>query len=238
MKGVFLSKYQEYCKTIDIQDEIFTIVQNDDDNVEDYLETFLYILQRSKHKFDPSTIRTLFLRGLIDDARNNSNLLGEGDIAKKSFDQICDLCKKFSRNQYRYCKGISNRNKKIESTDTMIIGLENKMHNMKIEIMNTVSKQIDSLKFLQKLVEEQESLSIVCQKCKRNHILREFPLDIKETNECEICEENHATEKCPSIPGLKVVLEGGQPEAESLHGMEARRNWRQVSACMALEPPL
>jgi len=29
----------------------------------------------------------------------------------------------------------------------MIIGLENKMDNVKIEIMNIVSKQIDSLKF-------------------------------------------------------------------------------------------
>jgi len=38
----------------------------------------------------------------------------------------------------------------------MIIGLENKMENMKNEIMNIVSKEIDSVKFQQKLVEEQE----------------------------------------------------------------------------------
>ena len=101
----------------------------------------------------------------------------------------------------------------------MIIGLENKMDNMKIEIMNTISKQIDSLKFQQKLVEEQESLSIFCPKCRRKHLLRECRLDIKETNKCAICAKNHATEKCPSIPRLKVVLEGGQPEAESLHAM-------------------
>ena len=124
IKRVLLSKYQEYCKTRDIQDEIFTIVQNDDETLEDYLERFLYILQRLKHKFDPSTIRTLFLCGLTDDARNNLNLLGQEDIAKKYFDQICDFCKKLSRNQYRSNKGIWNRNKKIESTNAMIIGLE------------------------------------------------------------------------------------------------------------------
>jgi len=166
----------------------------------------------------------LFLRGLTNDYRNNSNLLGQEDIAQKSFDQICDLCKKFSRNQYRSGKGIQNRNKKTKSTNDMIIGLENKMDNMKIEIMNIVSKQIYSLKFQQKLVEEQESLSIFCPKCRRNHVLRECPLDIKETNKCEICAENHATEKYPSIPGLKALLEGGQPEAESLNAMGARRN--------------
>ena len=115
-------------------------MKNDIGTLEDYLERFMYILQRSKHKFDLSTIRTLFLHGLTDDARNNLNLLGQGDITQNDFDQICDLCKKFSRNQHRSGKGIPNRNKKTESTDAMIIGLENKMNNMKIEIMNTISK--------------------------------------------------------------------------------------------------
>ena len=172
------------------------------------------ILQRSKHKFDLSTIRNLFLRGLTDDTRNNLNLLGQGDIAQKSFGQICDLCRKFSRNQYRSGKGILNRNKKTKSIDAMILGLENKMENVKIEIMSTINKQINSLKFQQKLVEEQE-----CPKCRRKHLLRKYPLDIKETNKYAICAENHATEKCPSIPRLKSIIEGGQPEVESLHAM-------------------
>jgi len=79
---VFLSKYQEYCKTRDMQDEIFTIIQDDDETLEDYLERFLYILQRSKLKLDPSTIRTLFLRGLTNNARNNLYLLEQGDISQ------------------------------------------------------------------------------------------------------------------------------------------------------------
>jgi len=36
--------------------------------------------------------------------------------------------------------------------------------------------------------------------------------------------KNHATEKRPSIPGMKVVPEGGKLEAETLHAMGARRN--------------
>ena len=127
----------------------------------------MYILQRSKLKLDSNTIRTLFLRGLTDNARNNLNLLGQGDISQKNFDQICDLCRKFSRNQYKSGRGIWSRNKKTESIDAMIIGLENGMENMKIDIMNTISKQLDSLKFQQKLVEEQESF-IFCPKCRKN----------------------------------------------------------------------
>jgi len=80
-------------------------------------------------------------------------------------------------------------------------------------------------------------LSIYCPKCRRNHPLRECRLDIKETNKCAICADNHATKKCPSIPGLKSILQGGQLEAESLHVMGARRNWPQLSAGMVPEPP-
>ena len=66
-------------------------MKNDDEMLEDYQGRFLYILQRSKHEFDLSIIRMLFLRGLIDYARNNLNLLGEYDIPQKTFDQICDM---------------------------------------------------------------------------------------------------------------------------------------------------
>ena len=118
-------------------------MQGDDETMEDYLERKLYILQRSKHKFDISTIRTLFLSGLTEDSRNNLNLLGQTDIAQKAFDQICDLCRKFSKNQSRSNRGNRNKTSKLGSIDAMIIGLENKMNNMKIKIMNIVSKQID-----------------------------------------------------------------------------------------------
>lgn len=89
----------------------------------------------------------MFLRGLIDNARNNLNILGQGDISQQNFEQICELCRIFSKNQYSFGRGTRNRNRKTESTDAMIIGLENKMENMKIDIMNTVTKQLDSLKF-------------------------------------------------------------------------------------------
>lgn len=76
MKRNFMKNYQEYCKTREMKDEIFTITQNDDENLEEYLEIFMYILQRSKHKFDLSIIRTLFWQGILDDYRNNLNFLG------------------------------------------------------------------------------------------------------------------------------------------------------------------
>lgn len=46
------------------------------------------------------------------------------------------------------------------------------MENMKIEIINTVSKQIDSLKIQQKLVYEQEYLSTFFPKCRKKHLFK------------------------------------------------------------------
>ena len=83
----------------------------------------------------------------------------------------------------------------------MIIGLENKMDNMKIEIMNTISKQIDSLKFHQKLVEEQATLSILCSRCRRKNPLRECPIDIKETNKCPILKITMPQKNVPPYVG-------------------------------------
>ena len=82
-------------------------------------------------------------------------------------------------------------------------------------------------------MKEQESLCMFCPKCRDMHPPKECPLNLKETNKCAICAEDHITEKCPSIPGLNVVFTGGQPEAEYLYAMGARRNWPQVGIGMA-----
>ena len=48
MNKVFLDKYQEYCKDKDRKEAIFKITQKEDENLEDYVETFQYNLQRSR----------------------------------------------------------------------------------------------------------------------------------------------------------------------------------------------
>ena len=40
MKTTFLDKYQDYCKSRDVKEDIFKIVQKEDENMEDFLERF------------------------------------------------------------------------------------------------------------------------------------------------------------------------------------------------------
>ena len=49
MKEYFLEKYQYYSKSHDIKEEIFKFSQKEDENMEDCVERFKYILQRCGH---------------------------------------------------------------------------------------------------------------------------------------------------------------------------------------------
>ena len=47
MKETFLSKYQDYCRTRDLREEVFKMTQKEDESMEDYVERFHHNLQRS-----------------------------------------------------------------------------------------------------------------------------------------------------------------------------------------------
>ena len=49
MRTAFLEKYQEYCKSWNIKEELFKFTQKEDENLEDCVERFKYLLQRSGH---------------------------------------------------------------------------------------------------------------------------------------------------------------------------------------------
>jgi len=68
MKETFLSKYQDYCRTRDLRQEIFRMTQKEDQSLEDYVEWFHYNLQRSKHSdLDYEILKTIFIKGMRDD---------------------------------------------------------------------------------------------------------------------------------------------------------------------------
>ena len=105
MKKIFLKKYQPYCQTRDSKDDIFRMTQHEDENLEDYLERFLYNLQKSKQSsLNSDTIRTIFLKGIRDEYINVLNLMGVGDISFLPFDQISELCRKYSRGREKTWK--------------------------------------------------------------------------------------------------------------------------------------
>ena len=76
----------------------------------------------------------------------------------------------------------------------------------------------------QKQLEKERAMEIVCLKCKKDHLEREFSL--KYIEKCDICELNHVTSSCPSLLGLKAVFQGVGEDTEQLYLMGARKPWK------------
>ena len=95
MKNVFLKKYQDYCKT---NEDIFSMIKGEYENLEDYVERFQYNLQKSKHKhLTKEILKTLLLKGIKATFLEILNLMGKGDVFQLSYADICELCIRYSR---------------------------------------------------------------------------------------------------------------------------------------------
>ena len=107
MKDIFLKKYQDYCKTKGYRNDIFKIQQLEDENLEDYMDQFAHISQKSKyHDFPDDVVRDLFLKGISEEYLEMLNLMASGDISHKRFSEICEMCKNYSRSRAKTGKNV------------------------------------------------------------------------------------------------------------------------------------
>jgi hypothetical protein len=213
MKAKFLKKYQDYCRTKDSRNDIFKMQQQDEESLEDFLERFTYTLQKSKYNdLQDEAIKTLFLKGVLEEYIDTLNLMASGDIYQKNFEAISELCRTYSRSKGKTAKSVRepvNKNTKTSTSGGVTrVELGNLLENFKTDILGTIGSQLDTLKIKRKQEEENPVLSIFCPKCRKRHPLRECPLD--NVPVCAICTENHKTEDCPSLPGLQAIFKGGE----------------------------
>jgi len=97
MKKVFLKKYQDYCKTRDLREEIFGMIQNQRESLEDLVGIFKYNIQRSKmNQLRKETLRIILLRVIRLEYLEVLNLMRVGDVSKLSYDEVCELCRRYS----------------------------------------------------------------------------------------------------------------------------------------------
>jgi hypothetical protein len=138
MRKIFLKKYQAYCRPRDSKEDIFRMAQQEEENLEDYLERFLYNLQKSKHNslnFD--LICTIFLKGIHDEYIDILNLMGSGDISSLPFEQIANLCRKYSRGKAKAGKSQRDSLSKVTKSTTGSISkveIGNLLENLKLNL--------------------------------------------------------------------------------------------------------
>ena len=140
---------------------------------------------------DEETLKALLLRAIKDEWIDLLNLNGKGDISQVPFADICDLCVHISRG--KAWVGGSPRDPLLSRINKSAIGIVssveigNLLDTFKIDILGSVSEQIDTLKIKNKKNSENAALSIINPKRQKKHALRECPLDSKAIETCHMC---------------------------------------------------
>lgn len=89
MKKAFLDRYLDYCMPINHKDEVFKMMQREDENLEDFIERFNYNLKGEKmENLDQDTLKALLLKATRDEWIYILNMMGKGDISQLPLNDI------------------------------------------------------------------------------------------------------------------------------------------------------
>ena len=106
MKQTFLDRYLDYCMPTNHKDEVFKMMQREDENLEDLLERFQYNLKREKmSNLDEETLKALLLKAIRHEWIDILNMMGKGDISQLPLHDIVELCVHLSRGKSKIGKG-------------------------------------------------------------------------------------------------------------------------------------
>ena len=81
------------------------MTQGEEESLEEYIEHFQYNLQRSKQrKLGKETLKALLLKGIQVEYLEVLNLMGTGNVFQLAYDDICELCRRYSRGNFKTSK--------------------------------------------------------------------------------------------------------------------------------------
>ena len=163
-------------------------------------------------------INIILLRGIREDCLGMLNLMGKGDISKEYFENIIDLRRRYSRGSSRTNKREKlewdsfDRTQKSSNGGATRAEIGNILKKFKIDMMSSISSEIDVLREKQKQALEYLTLCVFYPRCRKKHPVKECPLDKVEV--WRLYELNHDTKECPSLP----QSEGSYVGINSRHG--------------------
>lgn len=99
------------------------------------------------------------------------------------------------------------------SSNSSIKGEIGKMlEDFKSEMLQILAMQMDTLHIKRKQEEAERALAIFCHGCTKRHPRNECPLN--SIGVCSVCEEDHSTDKCPTLSELKAIYQGARGVTE------------------------
>ena len=108
------------------------------------------------------------------------NLIGKGDISKLSFDDIYDICRNYSQS-HRSIRGHTSKFSTMGNTSGVSkCELGSLLEDLKIDLLNHMGKQIDTLYSHRKHEEVEKALVVYFPTCRKKHG-QKIPLTIRLT---------------------------------------------------------
>ena len=90
--------------------------------------------------------------------------------------------------------------------------------------MSSIFSEMEVLREKQRKVVEDLTLGVFSPRCRKKNPLKECPLDKVEA--CQLCELNHDTKECPSLPQVKVVLQESTSDVEQAYFISQKKPWQ------------
>ena len=92
-------------------------------------------------------IRTIFLKGIREEYLDILNVMGKGDISYLPFDEIQDLCQKYSRGKAKTGKReIITKVNKSANSGISRAELGNLLEDFKTDLLSTLGTQVEVAK--------------------------------------------------------------------------------------------
>ena len=137
------------------KDEVFKMMQREDENLEDLIERFNYNLKRANmNNLDEETLKYLLLKAIRDEWIDILNMMGKGDISQLPLNVIGEMCVHLSRGKTKTGKGPRNpshvRVNKSVTGSVSRAKIGNMLDEFKTDILGSLSEQSDTLKIQNK----------------------------------------------------------------------------------------
>ena len=159
MKESFLKRYQDYCRSRELKDEIFQMVAKPNETLEEYVVRFQYNLQRFPYASLPlpdNVLKIALIRGMKEQWIETLNIMGKGDIYQENFADIIDLCIRSLRGSTRLKPAEHDRfvrDNRIFAEGVTRAEIGNLLENFKTDILGMLTTQLDIMQAKQKQAE-------------------------------------------------------------------------------------
>lgn len=222
MKHVFLKRYQDYCR---VNEDMFEITQGEEETLENYVECFQYNLQRSKlRQSGKDTLNRLLLKGIKNEYLEILSLMGTGDVFQLPYDDVYELCRRYSRGKFNTGKNIPSSQflKSAAGIGITKVEIGNLFEIFKTDIISSLNSPMDILQ----VGKNKEFEEAFCHQCQKKYLTKDCPLDSLRI--CALCSLKHSTDCCPSLPRMKATYQRDLGVATNL----LQQSWQPWPTCM------